>query len=40
MNNKLKFNIICSCYISTLAIGSYYNIQLYKKYPNKLPILY
>ena len=38
---KNKFNIIFSSYyLSTLLVGSYYNYNFFKKYPNKLPILY
>ncbi len=38
---KNKFNIIFSSYyLSTLLVGSYYNYKFFKKYPNKLPILY
>lgn len=41
MNQKLKFNIIFSSYyLSSLVIGSYYNYKFFKKYPNKLPIIY
>ena len=38
---KNKFNIIFSSYyLSTILVGSYYNYTFFKKYPNKLPILY